>query len=136
MPGYNAADIVGKTLIAGTWVPLKRLPFDAAPDIYQVRPDQSVGVVYSYLLPNNDRKKLYWTFYDTAGKAYYAEHLPGRFSVQGLTEQGVKTTLQKIEEQAKKDESVKSTIERNVKWLAVAAGVIILAKAFIMKKVK
>ena len=134
MPTFSAADIVGKTLIAGTWVPLKRLPFDAAPDIYNVQPGSSVGVVYSFLLPDKDRERMYWTFYDTNGKAYYAEHIEGRFSVQGLTDQGVKTTLDKIKEQEKANESLKTTIEKNIKWLAIAAGVIILGKAFITKK--
>lgn len=94
MSSYNASEIIGKTLIAARPVDLKRLPYDASPAVYTAARGQSVGVVYSYLLPGPGRANLYWVFNDKFGNSYYAKHEAGAFSLTALTDQGAQTTLQ------------------------------------------
>ena len=52
---YNAQDIIGKTLIAAGPVTIYRAANDSAAPVYTVPVGQSVGVVYSYLLPGSGR---------------------------------------------------------------------------------
>lgn len=126
---YNAADIIGKTLQAVQSVLLKRIPSDTAPVIYTVAPGQSVGVVYSYIAPGSNNKRLYWMFKDANGKTYYAEHSEGRFSISALKDQGVPSTKDNTAAAAK-PEGVMSFIERNIKTIAYVAG-----GAFVLKEV-
>jgi hypothetical protein len=134
MPTFNAADIIDKTLIAKTQVPLYRFPNDDAAVVYNVSPGQSVGKVESYLLPAANRTNLYWQFKDQNGKFYYAEHKTGIFDVQELQQQGA-LTLQ--EQQAAAVEASLTTgdkIFRLIKnALLIGAGVYLL-KQVIDKK--
>lgn len=134
MSDFNASDIIGKTLIAAQNVSIKRLPFDASPIVFNVNPGQTVGTVYSYLIPGSDRKNLFWQFIDSNGRYYYAEHLPGIFNVRSLADQGVLTSLEKTQAEQKANESIKDFIERNIKFIAIAAGLIVIAKTFISNK--
>lgn len=133
MSQYSAADIVGKSLIAKTTVPLKRIPADNAPVIYTVAPGQGVGVVNSWIDPGTNNKRLYWAFKDNTGKSFYAEHLEGRYSIGALTNQGVQTTVEKEEEKEKANEGFLSWLERNVKTIGVLAAAAVLGKALINK---
>ena len=94
MPTFNAADIIGKTLVAKIQVPLLRLPNDDAPTVYTVSPGQSLGVVQSFLLPGTNRTNLYWQFKDQNNNFYYSEHLQGRYDIQELQDQGALTLQQ------------------------------------------
>jgi hypothetical protein len=94
MPTFNAADIIGKTLVAKTQVPLLRLPNDDAPTVYTVSPGQSLGVVQSYLLPGTNRSNLYWQFKDQNNNFYYSEHKQGIYDIQELSDQGALTLQQ------------------------------------------
>lgn len=131
MSQYSAADIVGKSLIAKTTVPLKRIPSDNAPVIYTVAPGQGVGVVHSWIDPSPNNKRLYWAFKDNTGKSYYAEHLEGRFSIGALTNQGVQTTAEKEEEKARENEGFLGWLERNVKTVGIIAAAAVIGKALI-----
>jgi hypothetical protein len=134
MPTFNAADIIGKTLVAKSNVPLYRFADDDAAVVYNVSPGQSVGKVESYLLPAANRNNLYWQFKDQNGKFYYAEHKQGIFDVRELAAQGA-LTLQ--EQQAAAVEASLTTgdkIFRLIKnALLIGAGVYLL-KGVIDKK--
>jgi hypothetical protein len=134
MPTFNAGDVIGKTLIAKKNIPLVRQPADNAQVIYNVSPGQSVGVVDTFLLPNENRSSLYWSFKDANGKSYFAKHAVGNFDVKELQQQGL-LTLQ--EQQAAEIEASLSTgdkIFRLIKNIAlIGAGAYIL-KQVIAKK--
>jgi hypothetical protein len=134
MPTFNAGDVIGKTLIAKKNIPLVRQPADDAQVIYNVSPGQSVGNVDTFLLPNENRSSLYWSFKDANGKNYYAKHAVGNFDVKELQQQGL-LTLQ--EQQAAEIEASLSTgdkIFRLIKNIAlIGAGAYIL-KQVIQKK--
>jgi hypothetical protein len=134
MPTFNAGDVIGKTLIAKKNIPLVRQPADDAQVIYNVSPGQSVGNVDTFLLPNENRNSLYWSFKDANGKSYFAKHAVGNFDVKELQQQGL-LTLQ--EQQAAEIEASLSTgdkIFRLIKNIAlIGAGAYIL-KQVIQKK--
>ena len=134
MPTFNAGDVIGKTLIAKKNIPLVRQPADDAQVIYTVSPSQSVGNVDTFLLPNENRSSLYWSFKDANGKNYFAKHAVGNFDVKELQQQGL-LTLQ--EQQAAEIEASLSTgdkIFRLIKNIAlIGAGAYIL-KQVIQKK--
>jgi hypothetical protein len=134
MPTFNAGDVIGKTLIAKRNIPLVRQAADDAQVIYNVLPGQSVGNVDTFLLPNENRSSLYWSFKDANGKSYFAKHAVGNFDVKELQQQGL-LTLQ--EQQAAEIEASLSTgdkIFRLIKNIAlIGAGAYIL-KQVIQKK--
>ena len=97
---YSADDIIGKSLYAKTQVGLKWLAADVARPFVWIDPGEMVGIVSSYVLPNAARANLYWQFYNQDGIPFYAEHVEGRFDLDALQEQGVKSTEQKLTEAA------------------------------------
>ena len=134
MASFLASDIIGKTLIAKKIIKIKRTPSDSAPSVYEVDPGDSIGVVYSYLLPNNNRKNLYWTFYDSNNKPYYVEHKQGNFDIKSIESQGVLTVEEKQEKATAANETLSDKIFRYVKnGFLIAAGAYIV-KGFIDKK--
>jgi hypothetical protein len=136
MPTFNAGDVIGKTLIAKRNIPLFRQPADDAQVIYNVSPGQSVGNVDTFLLPNENRSSLYWSFKDANGKNYYAKHAVGIYDVKELQQQGL-LTLQ--EQQAAEIEASLSTgdkIFRLIKNIALIGAGVYLLKEVISKKLK
>jgi hypothetical protein len=134
MPTFNAGDVIGKTLIAKRNIPLVRQPADDAQVIYNVSPGQSVGNVDTFLLPNENRSSLYWSFKDANGKNYFAKHAVGNFDVKELQQQGL-LTLQ--EQQAAEIEASLSTgdkIFRLIKNIALIGAGAYLLKQVIQKK--
>jgi hypothetical protein len=134
MPTFNAGDVIGKTLIAKKNIPLVRQPADDAQVIYNVSPGQSVGNVDTFLLPNENRSSLYWSFKDANGKNYFAKHAVGNFDVKELQQQGL-LTLQ--EQQAAEIEASLSTgdkIFRLIKNIALIGAGAYLLKQVIQKK--
>jgi len=115
----SAAEIVGKTLYGITAVPVKRLASDAAPVAWTVPAGGQVGIVYSYLMPREGRTNLWWAFMDPTGHEYYAEHLTGRYDFQALRGQGVKTTEERIAEEAEANKPLEDKIIDAVKGLAI-----------------
>jgi hypothetical protein len=134
MPTFNAGDVIGKTLIAKRNIPLVRQPADDAQVIYNVSPGQSVGNVDTFLLPNENRSSLYWSFKDANGKNYFAKHAVGNFDVKELQQQGL-LTLQ--EQQAAEIEASLSTgdkIFRLIKNIALIGAAAYILKQVIQKK--
>ena len=130
MSTYNAQDIIDKSLTAQTPVQLKRLPSDSAPVVYTVAAGAPVGTVFSYLMPSNDRRRLYWMFKDEKGKPYYAENSEGRYKISALKAQGVITTEDKTKAEQLANEPIKDTITRTATRL-----VLIAAAAYVAAKV-
>jgi hypothetical protein len=120
MATFDATDIIGKTLQARTSVEIKRLPEDAAPVVYTVKPGDSVGVVESYINPKPGRNVgLYWQFND-GSRSYYAEHRVGRYNVQNLQTQGAVS----LEDQQKAEQEANlSLYDRIGRWISyIGAG--------------
>jgi hypothetical protein len=134
MPTFNAADIVGKTLVAKSQVPLYRLPNDDAAVIYNVSPGQSLGIVQSFLLPGTNRTNLYWQFKDQNNNFYYSEHKQGIYDVKELSDQGALTLQQQQQQAQEASLTTGDKIFRLIKnALLIGAGVY-LAKGIIEKK--
>lgn len=123
----TADQVVGKTLIAKTNVPLKRYAQASASVIYTAKKNEVVGVVYSWV---TDGPTLYWAFYDQNGNPYYAEHKPGRFSVTALQQQGVETLEDIKEAKDAADNPIASTITKILKPVIWAAAAFFVIKAF------
>jgi hypothetical protein len=134
MATFNAADIIGKTLVAKTQVPLLRLPNDDAPTVYTVSPGQSLGVVQSYLLPGANRNNLYWQFKDQNNKFYYSEHKQGIYDIDELSNQGALTLQQQQAAATEASLSTGDKVFRLIKnALLIGAGVY-LVNTIIKKK--
>lgn len=134
MPTFNAGDVIGKTLIAKKNIPLVRQPADDAQVIYNVSPGQSVGNVDTFLLPNENRSSLYWSFKDANGKSYFAKHAVGNFDVKELQQQGLLTLQEQQEAAIEASLSTGDKIFRLIKNIAlIGAGAYIL-KQVIQKK--
>lgn len=101
---YSIDQIIGKTLVAKSRVPLYRLPYPDAEGLGYIEPGKYVGLVYSYLEPSpaNGRYELWWMFAPATGSGnyYYAPHRAGLYDVSALKEQGVETTEEKIKREA------------------------------------
>lgn len=134
MATFNAADIIGKTLVAKSQVPLYRLPNDGAEVVYNVSPGQSLGIVESFLLPGTNRTNLYWQFKDQNNKFYYSEHKQGIYDVKELANQGALTLEQQQAAAIEANLTTSDKIFRLIKnTLLIGAGVY-LVNTIIKKK--
>ena len=124
---FSADQVIGKTLIAKSSVPLKRYAQANAPVVYTAKKGEVVGVVYSWVM---DGPTLYWQFLDKNGNPYYAQHRTGIFSVDALQQQGAQT-LEDIKEAADQAANpIGTTVERILKPVAFAAAAFFIIKAF------
>jgi len=130
MPTFNAADIIGKTLIAKKTTNILRLPTDNAIAVYKANAGETIGVVNSYLLPNNQRNNIFWMFEDSNGKPYYVEHQQNQFDVKTLQSQGVLTLEEKKEQEDAANETIGNKVFRYVK-----NGFLIAASAYVLKAI-
>lgn len=120
MPTYSADQIVGKTLIAKKPVALKRLPAKSAPTVYTVPTGGTVGVVYSWIQRDG---LLWWMFYDSNQKTYYAQQQPNTYDMGALGAQGVESLEQVQEDEEKAESPVSYYLEKYLKpimWAGVA----------------
>lgn len=90
---FFADEVTGKVLSAraGVNVPVKSIPFDDQPTLYTVQGGNAIGVVYSWVNPVAGRKNLWWQIEKEGGGYVWVEHLPGRFDVKKLEQQGLVT---------------------------------------------
>jgi hypothetical protein len=136
MPTFNAADIIGKTLVARKTTDIVRAPSDDANVVYEATPGQSIGTVYSYLLPGTNRSSLYWQFIDENNKPYYVKHSTGQFDISTIRGQGVLTLEEKQEQAASAAETTSDKIFRYIKNGFLVAAAVYLAKSIIETKKK
>jgi len=143
-PIFNAGDIVDKTLIAATNVPLYKSPTDSAQPVGTISSGNPIGVVYAYLSPDPtaDRAELWWMFVAgpdqqnmaDAGGFYFVPHKAGYFNIQALVDQGVLTAAQAT---AMKNDAGKSLLQTSIEKYAplVIGGLITvgIVKAVINK---
>ena len=130
MPTFNANDIIGKTLIAKKTIDIVRSADDSAQSVYEVSPGESVGVVYSYLMPNNARSNIYWMFEDENGRPYYVKHGVGKFDIKTIQSQGALTLEEKQEEAEAANETITNKVFRYAK-----NGFLIAAAAYLLKSI-
>lgn len=101
MPTFSANDILDKTLIAKKTVAIRRSPDTTAPVVFNVKPGETVGVVYSWVQRGGH---LWWMYYDNQGGTYYTIHEPGLYDIQSLQAQG-SVSLEDVQEQQAKANS-------------------------------
>jgi len=123
MPTFSADQIVGKSLIAKKTVTVYDLPFYApgAKVITQVRPGQTLGVVFSYV-GGTPGKPLNWEFKGNAGKMYYVPHVTGYFDVNALRDQGAQTSAEIKQQQ---EEEQMSTGDKLTDYLKKSGNVVL-----------
>lgn len=132
---YSAADLIGKTLYAATRVEAKKWPEDSAPVLFTIAPGKPIGVVDSYFTPKQGRSDVYFSF-NVNNAFFYVAAKTGTLSESAIREQGVLSTKEQIEAEAKKQESTKDFIERIFKVGLIATGIIIIGKTFINASVR
>lgn len=130
MPTFNANDIIGKTLIAKKTIDILRSADDSAQSVYEVSPGESVGVVYSYLMPNKARSNIYWMFEDDNGRPYYVKHGVGKFDIKTIQSQGALTLEEKQEQAEAASETITNKVFRYAK-----NGFLIAAAAYLLKSI-
>jgi len=111
---FEASDIIGKTLYAKTRVPLKRTAWDDEPVTGYAEPGQAVGVVHTWVDPRPGRKNLWWAFVASNGSWYYTEHIGGRYDLDKLRDQGVKTIQEKVEDAKPLAEKITDKLAKTV----------------------
>lgn len=98
---FSAAQIVGRTLIAKAYVPVKSGAYDDSPVAFTVKPGETIGVVSTYLNPTTNRSALHWEI-TNGGKRFYVKHAVGIFDTKSLITDGAKSQEQIYQE--KKEE--------------------------------
>ena len=134
MATFNVDDIVDKTLIAKVKIPIKRYAEDNAPIVYTVNPGSSVGVVYSWLMPNANRVNMWWVFKDSNDKFYYTEHKKDIYDVTALQQQGALTLAQQQAAAAEANLTTGDKIFRLIKNALLIGGGVYLVNTIIKKK--
>lgn len=135
---YNAAAIIGKTLIAQRNVPVYIIkPSQGGQQVGTIKAGNPCGVVYSYIQDTDGT--LLWMFQGGAFQDYYfIPHQPGYFSTSALMQQGVITTYEAVkraeEEKKKAGESIFDKATGTIKDIAIMAilvfaGVKLLSKS-------
>jgi len=135
---FNADDIINKSLVARSKVPVYRYPFDGAEQLGWVNPGQSVGVVYAWLGadPSNNRAGLWWMFAPVSGGGayYYAPHKEGLYDVSALRQQGIISTQEKTDMEREKERLANqpwytSMLRTALPWIAVIGlGIAVIKK--------
>lgn len=136
MANYNAADIIDKTLVARKTTSIVRVADDQAPSVYEATPGTTIGTVYSYLLPNENRDTLYWQFYDQNNRAYYVKHKPGQFDISTIRSQGALTLEEKQEQAAAASETTSDKIFKYIRNGFYLAAAVYLTKTIIESQKK
>lgn len=105
---YSAAQVIDKTLIARTRVPVyNRVPDNTraqtAQEIGHAVTGSPVGRVFSYIEadPTRGRLNLWWIFWPVSNydSYYYAEHKAGYYDVSALRQQGAISVKEEFEKQ-------------------------------------
>ena len=135
MPTFSADQIIGKALIGKEPVKLVRIPQDNSPSVYTVPTGSPIGVVESYVIPGPGRTNLYWQFADNTGRPYFAEHRPGRYNIEALSNQGALTLeQQKKEEEEKNLTTTDKVIRAGTNILLIVGGFALLMNFLKAKK--
>ncbi len=118
---FSAADLIGKTFKADGAVPIYDSPTNAATPVRTVSSGQIIGILYSWLAPSGSyRTGYWWMFYDSYNRAYYVPFTANQNIDEGFfREQGVQTTLEKIEEQQNQDKPLIDKLIDNAKYIAM-----------------
>jgi hypothetical protein len=136
---YSVASLVGKPLLAKTATKLYRLPTDKAISYASVKSGSPLGVLYSWVSPNKDTTSLWFMFYDSLNKPYYAKYNINLVDRDDLARQGIKDIETITKEKKEKEEreskgAVQFYFEKYAPFLIAAVFVIPIAKQIIDKK--
>lgn len=105
---YSLKDLVGKPLTAKVNTKLYRSPNDKAKHYASVKAGQSLGILFSWINPNQNTKTLWFMFYDSMNKPYYVPYNQNLVDNKDLTRQGIKD----VETQTKEDKEKQSFEEK------------------------
>jgi len=131
MPTVNAADIIGKTLIAKTNVNIRSSPTTNAKVLSVAKSGNNVGIVYSWVY-GKDAKGVkdgsVWWQLEGEG---FVKHVTGWYDYKSLQDQGVKTTAEKLEEKKEEDkgwgDKLADFLKGGTKKVLIGAAVIFVA---------
>jgi hypothetical protein len=138
MPEYNVQQVLGKSLIARTEIPVWKEPRRPSKEIkgtifknVKINKGDYIGVVQGYV-GGSGGEPLYWQF-DTpsaqrgaVGASFWIEHKEGIFDIKNLKAQGALT----VEEKTKKDEEenistgdkIIDALKKGGKYILIAAA--------------
>ena len=136
MATYSVDQIIDKTLIAKKPIKVYRRAYDDAEVVQIIQPGQTVGVVYSYLLPGEGRSSFMWTFDDANGKPYYTKHDVGLYDVKALRDAGAITVAEETALAAEANMSTADKIFRYLKYVAILGAGTFIVIALINKNKK
>jgi hypothetical protein len=103
MPDFKINDVLDKTLIARTTIPLYRVGQWSKP-FSQVKAGFPVGVLYSWIGPNaNTKNKLFLQFNYSDGTTYYAEYKKGAFNISTGKQSGALVPLEQVTQQEQRE---------------------------------
>lgn len=135
---YNVSEIVGKTLYAKVKVNLYGYPDSTRKPIGTVNAGNPIGVVDSWLNPDQADGKLWWSFINSKGLRYHVPHALNVFDVGSLKGQGALTTEEKIAKQEYENAGITDklmiTAKTYLPWVLGAFIAIPLLKEVIKKK--
>jgi hypothetical protein len=139
MPLISLDQFAGKTLVAKKNVPIITDPFNTKKQIATAQAGNPIGEIYSWIR-KAPGEPIYFLFYTPApqNKPYYVEYKDGRFNLELLKEQGLKTVE---EERKEKEEADKSTgdklidiLKKVLKFGGIGIGAYLIFKAVYNKK--
>lgn len=127
---YDVSFLVGKTLFANQDTNIYSFAMDSAKPIAKIKKGQSLGVLFSFLVPKSGRKVLWLMFEGADRKPYYVPVEYNTIDTEALKKQGVKTTDEIIKQDERDNESTKDKIFRMLKYGAIGLGGVLVLSSF------
>jgi len=130
---YNVSDLIGKTMIASRDSVSNTYDSDNAPIYAKYKKGDTIGIVYSWLKKNGD---TWLHFTNASGKNWYFNLAQKAIDSSAISQQGVLTAQQKIDEAKEKEKDYFSRIYDGIFNLALLAAAAYLIRSFILKEGK
>jgi hypothetical protein len=139
MAQYSLAELVGKPLTAKNATKLYRTASNSAKSYASVKAGSSLGTLFSWLNPNENRSVIWFMFYDTFNKPYYVPYNKNLVDLNALKQQGIKTVDEITKDEKNKKDfeekgAVRFYLEKYAPYLIGAIFLIPIAKKIIDKK--
>jgi hypothetical protein len=130
MKTYRIQDVLDRVLIANKRLPLRRMPSLEDKVVYWVEPNQSVGKLFSWIGGTPQKPVLWFQFYDSNKRPYYADYEPNRFYLQNQPNNPISIEEQIIrqKEEQKPKPTVTDKIGNTVFLVGLAAAFYLLTK--------
>ena len=128
MATYPVDQIVGKTLYSKVNLNIRKLPDINSTIIKTVKPNDFVGVVYSYISKSDG---IWWILEgNSLYPNQYVKHQEGYFDLQNLRNQGAKTTEELLKEEEQKNKTFSDYWQEALKLASFGIGAFVLVKIF------